>query len=143
MTRGPSPKPNAVRRNVHEHAQQLPTEPQCGRELPRALGVTTGGARRFWKTWSTAPQTAVWVETDWAELEITAKLVDEFFKGDVKLAGEIRQRVAKWGATVEDRNRLRMKLEDDEPSSHGDSSGEVAVEAHVSDEALWKMLSEN
>lgn len=52
-----------------------------------------------------------WTETDWADLELTTKLVDGLFLGDLKLAGEIRQRVAKWGATVEDRARLRMTLE--------------------------------
>jgi hypothetical protein len=143
VTRGPSPKPNATRRNVHEHAQELPPAARPGRELPRALGVTSGGGKRFWKTWSTAPQTATWVETDWAELEITTKLVDEFFKGDVKLAGEIRQRVAKWGATVEDRNRLRMKIEDseDEPSEEVPADG--PTETQVSDEELFKFLSQN
>jgi hypothetical protein len=111
MTRGPAPKENAQRRNIHPNAQTLPAEPQPGRELPKGLGITTPGAKRFWKTWSQAPQTARWAETDWAELELTTKLVDGLFQGDLKLAGEIRQRVAKWGATVEDRARLRMTIE--------------------------------
>ncbi|MFC8099427.1 hypothetical protein [Streptomyces sp. NPDC057363] len=143
MTRGPSPKPNAVRRNVHEHAQELTPEAQPGRSLPTALGVKTGGARRFWKTWSTAPQTATWVETDWAELEITTKLVDEFFKGDTKLAGEIRQRVAKWGATVEDRNRLRMKIEESNESPGEGTPADPQNEDTVTDEELFKFLSQN
>lgn len=143
MTRGPSPKPNAVRRNVHEHAQELAPEPQPGRSLPKALGVTTGGARRFWKTWSTAPQTATWVETDWAELEITTKLVDEFFKGDTKLAGEIRQRVAKWGATVEDRNRLRMKIEDPDETPGEGTPASTPDDNSVTDEELFKFLSQS
>jgi hypothetical protein len=110
--------------------------------LPTALAVKTGGARRFWKVWSTAPQTAAWTETDWAELEITTKLVDEFYKGDTKLAGEIRQRVAKWGATVEDRNRLRMKLEDPEDDSDKGQPAGGPPEEQVTDEALFKFLSQ-
>lgn len=141
MTRGPAPKENAVRRNVHEHAQTLPTAPQKGRELPRALGVTSAGGKRFWKTWSTAPQTVGWAETDWAELEITTKLVDEFFKGDTKLAGEIRQRVAKWGATVEDRNRLRMKLEDPEDEPDNGPAADGLTETQNMDEELFKLLN--
>ncbi|MGW4446458.1 phage terminase small subunit [Streptomyces sp. NPDC004682] len=143
MTRGPSPKPNAARRNVHEHAQELARDVQPGRELPRVLNVSTGGAKRFWKTWSQSPQTANWVETDWAELEITTKLVDEFFKGDTKLAGEIRQRVAKWGATVEDRNRLRMKLEDPESDADNPTPTDGPPEEQVTDEELFKFLSQN
>jgi hypothetical protein len=68
-------------------------------------------AKDFWKTWAKSPQSATWIETDWFELGITTLLVDQLVLGDYKLAGEIRQRVAKWGATNEDRARLRMKLE--------------------------------
>lgn len=141
MTRGPAPKPNAVRRNVHAHAQTLSREPQKGRELPKALGVTTGGARRFWRTWATSPQSANWLETDWAELEITTKLVDAFYQGDTKAASEIRQRVAKWGATVEDRNRLRMTVEDPEDESAKGSEDQGPSEAQITDEELYKMLN--
>ncbi|WP_125262030.1 hypothetical protein [Streptomyces alboflavus] len=139
MTRGPAPKDNAVRRNHHPHAQQLPAERQPGRELPKALGIKTSGAKRFWKTWSTAPQTAAWTETDWAELELTTKLVDGLFQGDLKLAGEIRQRTAKWGATVEDRARLRMALVEPDEDEHG-ASAEAPAEADM-DEELYRMLN--
>ncbi|MFF5433429.1 hypothetical protein ACFY5K_25740 [Streptomyces griseofuscus] len=127
-----------MRRNLHPGAQELAPDVRPGRELPKALGITTGGAKRFWRTWSAAPQTAAWTETDWAELEITAKLVDEFFKGDIRIAGEIRQRVAKWGATVEDRNRLRMRIED--PENEAPAGG--SPEAQITDEELYKMLSQ-
>ncbi|WP_251018907.1 hypothetical protein [Streptomyces sp. ISL-11] len=118
--RGPAPKPNAVRRNT-THAlgsHSLTEEAAEGRMLPKSLGIQTAGARRFWKTWSSAPQTQHWAETDWAELEITVKLVDAFFAGDTKLAGEIRQRVGKWGATTEDRARLRMSFEQQVRDGH-------------------------
>ncbi|MBD0739848.1 hypothetical protein BGM09_10470 [Streptomyces sp. CBMA29] len=140
MTRGPAPKDNAVRRNAHPHATELPAVAQPGRELPRALGITTAGAKRFWKTWSTAPQTARWAETDWAELEVTTKLVDALYLGDLKLASEIRMRVAKWGATTEDRARLRMKFEDQPEDSEGQAPGD-SDEPNL-DEELYKLLSE-
>lgn len=139
MTRGPAPKPNAVRRNVHEYAQGLSVEPQPGRELPKALGIKSAGAKRFWRTWSMAPQTVHWIETDWAELELTCKLVDGLYLGDLKLAGEIRQRVAKWGATVEDRNRLRMTIESENPEeAEKPSKGPTAVDM---DQELYKLLN--
>lgn len=142
MTRGPAPKDNAVRRNIHPGAQSLPSAPQAGRELPKALGVTTGGAKRFWKTWASAPQTSAWTETDWAELELTVKLVDGFFLGDLKLAGEIRQRVAKWGATVEDRNRLRMEIKADDESPDNPEPASESSETQITDADLYKLLSE-
>ncbi|MVO87413.1 hypothetical protein GPA10_22275 [Streptomyces sp. p1417] len=140
MTRGPQPKPNAVRRNSHEHAQELEASAQPGRELPRGLGIQTAGAKRFWKTWSTAPQTQSWVETDWAELEITTRLVDGFYQGDNKLAGEIRQRTAKWGGTVEDRARLRMSLKGEDQDPEDDSSPEPVTTDL--DEELYRLLND-
>ncbi|MES9589974.1 hypothetical protein ABWK57_14095 [Streptomyces sp. NPDC094045] len=141
--RGPAPKPNAVRRNA-DHAlgeHELALKAIDGRALPKALGVSTGGAKRFWKTWAEAPQTQHWLETDWAELELTTKLVDAFFQGDVKLAGEIRQRVGKWGATTEDRARLRMNFD----KQAEDEATKAAQQATTSDmdEELFKMLSES
>ncbi|MGK5496382.1 hypothetical protein [Streptomyces sp. URMC 125] len=141
MTRGPAPKETAVRRNKHSHAQTLTNAPREGRSLPKALGVTTAGAKRFWKTWASAPQTEHWAETDWAELEITTKLVDAFYQGDVKVASEIRMRVAKWGATTEDRARLRMSLEKPEDQEKGsEKPAEIPSEAQM-DEELYKLLN--
>jgi len=130
-SRGPTPKENPMRRNKHDYAVELKNEPQPGRELPRCLGIQTAGAKRFWKTWSTSPQSATWVETDWAELEITTKLVDAFFLGDTKVAGEIRQRTSKYGATPEDRARLRMKIakkDEDEAASPEEAAERLVTE---------------
>ncbi|MFJ8699453.1 phage terminase small subunit [Streptomyces ardesiacus] len=143
MTRGPKPKENAVRRNKHPNAQALSSSTTEGRALPPGLGIKTAGARRFWKTWATSPQAGKWAETDWAELEITVKLVDAFYQGDVKLAGEIRQRVAKWGATTEDRARLRMSIEDDQGQ---EQAGEDAAAPEPTttdlDDELYRLLNE-
>ncbi|MFF1450159.1 hypothetical protein ACFVYF_18770 [Streptomyces sp. NPDC058274] len=142
MTRGPKPKENAVRRNKHEHAQALSGSATEGRALPPGLGIKTAGAKRFWRTWATSPQAGKWIETDWAELEITTKLVDTFYQGDTKVAGEIRQRVAKWGATVEDRARLRMSIEDD-AQGQDQADGTAAADPTTDlDEELYRLLSE-
>ncbi|MFF8629674.1 phage terminase small subunit [Streptomyces werraensis] len=140
MTRGPKPKENAVRRNKHPHSQTLSAGATEGRALPPGLGIRTAGAKRFWKTWATSPQAAEWAETDWAELEITTKLVDEFYAGETKLAGEIRQRVAKWGATVEDRARLRMSITKDPEETPEEVSPEP-TESDLDDE-LFRLLNE-
>ncbi|WP_245876551.1 hypothetical protein [Streptomyces uncialis] len=116
----------------------LQDSPLEGRVLPKALGISTGGARRFWKTWATSPQTAGWAETDWAELEITTKLVDAFYQGDTRHASEIRMRTAKWGGTVEDRARLRMTLELPENDDQDQDAMTVAADM---DEELYRLLS--
>ncbi|MDH6705395.1 hypothetical protein P3T27_002105 [Kitasatospora sp. MAA19] len=139
MTRGPQPKSNAIRRNAHPHAQELSAGIQPGRELPRGLGISTSGAKRFWRTWATSPQSANWAETDWAELEITTRLVDALYQGDLRYAGEIRQRTSKWGATTEDRSRLRMKIEDDQDQEQAEDADQAPADL---DEELFKLLSE-
>ncbi|MEV6551759.1 hypothetical protein AB0M57_24015 [Streptomyces sp. NPDC051597] len=121
-----------------EHGLTLSSD--AGRALPKSLGVETGGAKRFWKTWSAAPQTEHWLETDWAELELTTRLVDAFYQGNVRLAGEIRQRVGRWGATTEDRARLRMNF-DEQAQQEAAKATQGATTTDL-DEELFKMLSE-
>lgn len=142
MTRGPQPKENAQRRNKHEHAQSLSSSTTEGRALPPGLGIKTAGAKRFWKTWATSPQAGKWIETDWAELEITTKLVDTFYQGDTKVAGEIRQRVSKWGATVEDRARLRMSVEDDQDQDQAEETAGTEATTTDLDEELFRLLND-
>jgi hypothetical protein len=77
------------------------------------------------------------METDWTELEITTLLVDQLYLGDTKVAGEIRQRVAKWGATNEDRARLRMKFEKPEEGSEKPPAETADVDM---DDDLYKRL---
>ncbi|WP_229351375.1 hypothetical protein [Streptomyces sp. UNOB3_S3] len=110
----PGPEPE---RQTPEHQSRLGEHELTpaageGRTLQKSLGIQTGGAKRFWSTWSSAPQTQHWLETDWAELEITTRLVDEFHQGNVRLAGEIRQRVGRWGARTDmDAELFRMLSE--------------------------------
>ncbi|OLZ74254.1 hypothetical protein AV521_00735 [Streptomyces sp. IMTB 2501] len=141
--RGPAPNSNAVRRNK-DHAlgeKKLSGQSGEGRELPKALGISTAGAKRFWKTWSSAPQTEDWMETDWAELEIVTKLVDAFYLGDMKYAGEIRQRVGKWGATTEDRARLRMSFDKSVEIERAQDGPKKLTDEDM-DKELFKLLSE-
>lgn len=50
---------------------------------------------------------------DWSELEACAALHHEFMrKRTFTLGSELRLRMAKWGATPEDRARLRIQLAD-------------------------------
>lgn len=79
--------------------------------------------RRWWKMWGESPLSAEYTETDWSFLLDTAYLHARYWKGDVRVAAELRLRVAKFGATPEDRARLRIQfavadnLEDDADSA--------------------------
>ncbi|MFJ5882663.1 hypothetical protein [Kitasatospora cineracea] len=73
-------------------------------------------------------------------MEITTRLVDALYQGDLRQAAEIRQRTAKWGATIEDRNRLRMKLEDPEDGEGQDQAAAELAAADL-DEELYRLLS--
>lgn len=113
--RGPAPKsersrPNDTARRHAEMVRVAPDDVVRGRDLPehdwhpRTL--------RWWDTWRRSPQAQTFVGTDWDFLEDTAFLYDAMAKGDTGLAGELRLRVAKFGATPEDRMRLKLSIDE-------------------------------
>lgn len=66
--------------------------------------------REWWTMWADSPLSAEFTSTDWSELMDTALLHAKFWSGEIKLAGELRLRVAKFGATPEDRARLKIQF---------------------------------
>lgn len=65
--------------------------------------------RQWWAHWKTTPQAEDFVAIDWDFLLDTALMHDAMWaKGQWTLAAEVRLRVAKVGATPEDRARLKM-----------------------------------
>ena len=65
--------------------------------------------RRWWLVWGSEPMAQDFTATDWDFLLDTALLHAKVWgKGDLKLLPELRLRVAKMGATSEDRARLRI-----------------------------------
>lgn len=112
--RGPAPKENHQRerdtsRRVSPQMVGVEDDEVRGPELPGGIEwpvVTLA----WWGTWRRSPQAAKFTDTDWDFLVDTALLHARFWKGDEKVAGELRLRVAKFGATPEDRARLRMQV---------------------------------
>lgn len=112
--RGPAPQANhqrerdTKRRTSAEY--ELEDDGQVrGSDLPGGIDwpvVTLA----WWETWRRSPQSQAFTQTDWDFLIDTALLHARFWKGDEKVAGELRLRVAKFGATPEDRARLRMQI---------------------------------
>lgn len=115
--RGPAPKPDAerLRRNKnHMPMSNLDADDDLrGPDLPDGPWPTA--TRRWWETWRRSAQAQTFCETDWEFLLETALLHAMFWKGKVELAGELRIRVAKFGATPEDRMRLRLTVGSPKP----------------------------
>nr|WP_262368131.1 hypothetical protein [Corynebacterium urealyticum] len=65
--------------------------------------------RAWWRMWGKDPLAADFRATDWAELRDAAVLHGAYWTGDLKVAAELRLRMAKFGATQEDRARLRIQ----------------------------------
>ena len=132
--RGPAPKPAAerVRRNKGPQpsgpvAESKPVEgAEFGPSLPDAPTIVVGErvtmswpdqTRAWWESWRLAPQAKDFTSTDWAFLADTAVLHAAFWLGDRRVADELRLRVAKFGATLEDRARLRIGVTVTAPAS--------------------------
>ncbi|WP_084031199.1 hypothetical protein [Mycobacterium avium] len=64
----------------------------------------------WWAQWNGSPLAQGFTDHDWSYLMDTAVLHAQFWLGlgSVKIAGELRQRLAKFGVTPADRARLRI-----------------------------------
>ena len=68
---------------------------------------------RWWRRWCSSPLAQHLPAVDWSELEACAVLHHQYMrKRSFTLAGELRLRMAKFGATPEDRARLRIQVAD-------------------------------
>ncbi|MCV7346989.1 hypothetical protein [Mycolicibacterium rhodesiae] len=65
----------------------------------------------WWEQWNGSPLTKGFTDHDWSYLLDTAVLHAQFWLGlgnVIKIAGELRQRLSKFGVTPADRARLRI-----------------------------------
>jgi hypothetical protein len=121
--RGPAPKDPARRARTNSDPNGTSTirfELADQPELP-SLGVDKDGEPvewhsrtvDWWLMWRDSPQAEHFMATDWDFLLDTALMHHAMWsKGQWTLAAEVRLRVAKFGATPEDRARLRMQFAD-------------------------------
>ena len=118
--RGPQPKDPSRRARTNKDPMALrviTAAPMIQPDLPTVMVEEDGELTEFiwpavtlewWKMWAVSPLSADFTSTDWSELRDTAKLHAEFWQGKSSVASELRLRVAKFGATPEDRARLRI-----------------------------------
>ncbi len=121
--RGPAPKPAG--RRARSNAEPVPSRMlrlvrQAAPELP-SLGVDKDGDEQqwhqrtvdWWAMWAGSELARDFTATDWSFLLDTALMHHAMWsKGQWTLAAEVRLRVAKFGATPEDRARLRIAFAD-------------------------------
>lgn len=122
-------KPDALR-VIHASPTAQPELPTVEIEVDGELTefVWPARTREWWQMWADSPLAAEFTSTDWSELLDTAMIHARFWRGDVKVAGELRLRVAKFGATPEDRARLRITFAaaDDAEGKRGPAAGRSA-----------------
>lgn len=113
--RGPAPKPASkrARRNADPTpATVLQFVKGEAPDLPEGVDWNPQTVS-WWETWKSSPQAESFTDTDWSFLLDTALMHHAMWsKGQWTLAAEVRLRVAKFGATPEDKARLRMVFAD-------------------------------
>jgi len=113
--RGPAPKPASRRARSNKDqigATVLEFRPAKAPELPEDVDWHQR-TRDWWAMWGRSSQAEGFTESDWSFLLDTALMHHAMWsKGQWTLAAEVRLRVAKFGATPEDRARLRMVFAD-------------------------------
>lgn len=111
--RGPAPKDpgRRVRRNADSvPVVVLPARYEAQPALPD-LFPWPERTRQWWQMWATAPQAELFTQTDWDFLLDTALIhADIWGNWNLDRMPELRLRVAKFGATPEDRARLRIQF---------------------------------
>lgn len=118
--RGPAPKDPAKRRR--RNTPTVPTTVVTPDDVLRGPELPDGQewperTRAWWHTWRCSAQAQTMTDTDWDFLLDTALLHAAMWLGNGAVAAELRLRVAKFGATPEDRARLRIQVSDDVPAA--------------------------
>lgn len=113
---GPPPKDPSKRTRRNKETKQVTSlgefKTAAQPDLPESIDWHPRTIE-WWQTWGRAPQASNFTETDWSYLLDTALMHHEMWtKGSFNLAGEVRLRVAAFGATPADRARLRMQFAD-------------------------------
>lgn len=115
-----TPKDPANRRRTNSDGKQRQTVTEDGElrgdDLP--FGINWPDQTRiWWDNWRRSPQAQRFIRTDWDFLLDTAMIHAKFWLGDASVAGELRLRVSKLGATGEDRSRLLMVVDEPEQAA--------------------------
>jgi hypothetical protein len=91
----------------------------------------------WWDNWRRSPLSQTFTTTDWDFLLDTAVLHNDLWAGNTGVAAELRLRVAKFGASPEDRLRLKVEVTDEvaaarlEPRVNADRKARLVAVANA------------
>ena len=137
--RGPAASGNRSRARDNAVRETVKSDGKLGGfDLPEGvLGTDHDGneidwhpaTRRWWENWRRSPQgTRMVTDVDWDFLLDTALMHHTMWaNGRWEFASEVRLRAAKFGATPEDRARLKFEIEVPEQYPVGDSGNDGNV----------------
>jgi hypothetical protein len=97
------------------------------RSVPAAWPVET---RRWWDAVSHMPHCVIWSDSDWQFALDTAVVASAFHAGDVKMAGELRQREKIMGTPADSRRDLRIRYVDPEPEAEAEAATVTAMDRY-------------
>ena len=98
-------------------------------KLPR--GAWPARTKAWWAMWAESAQAELFAACDWDYLTDTALVHAAVWSGDLDRMGELRIRVAKFGATPEDRARLRMVYADADKADDKRTEAPPAAERYA------------
>lgn len=81
----------------------------------------------WWDRVGAMPHCVLWSDADWQYAVTTALVADAVFAGDVRLAGELRQRERVLGTTLDARRDLRIRYVPAENIDQDDAKPTVAA----------------
>jgi len=93
---------------------------RSGGECPqRACGAFLKETREWYARWARSPTASRFTEVDWDRLRyVVAPLFDRFLRSTSKeLAGELRLQESLLGATLMDRQRMGLRVDDAKPAA--------------------------
>lgn len=132
--RGLPPAAKKRRRNVDPYPQRTYEQDNRVRGPRLPADVLPDGEEwhprtaAWWETWRRSAQAREFTATDWDFLLDTALMHHTMWtKGRWEFASELRLRAAKFGATPEDRMRLRMTVETPGSASKRTADSESSV----------------
>lgn len=130
MSRGTlhAPKSDGSRRRrnkpAHEGSRLVRDGVLRGPELIDATGRSDWDPQvvAWWETWRRSAQAQAFEETDWTRLAFLTPMLEGYLRRPSAAAlGELRMNEERLGATVVDRMRARMTIEDPESSDGADA----------------------
>lgn len=126
--RGPRPKPNARRTNNRDLEVEVPANPavQAPRLFRRSRYSTA--TQRWWDNWVNSPQAESFLASDWERLQMLAPLVEAYWdEPRANILAEIRLNEERLGATLRDRQSLRMSIKPDSDETPDENSDDESV----------------